>query len=121
MGFESDGKEYPIQKWQNKVKDDIENAMVDAGFERAHLNNNEKHLSVSQFKLKCENERISEENAYLREANKNYEAQLAELSRRSQELDEREKKVSHLEKRDKAEKLKERSYSERNIQRERGL
>lgn len=121
MGFESDGKEYPIQKWQNKVKDDIENAMVNAGYERAHLGNNEKHLSVSQFKLKCENERIAEENAYLREANKNYEAQLAELNRRTQELDEREKKVSHLEKIDKAEKLKERSYSECNIQKERGL
>ena len=111
MGFSSEGNEYPIQIWQNQVKDDIETAMMQKGYQRAHMGNNEKHLSVRQFKLKCENKRIADES----------DKMLAELSRRSQELDEREKKVSHLEKIDKAEKLKERSYSERNIQKERGL
>lgn len=58
MGFESDKEGLSIQKWQNEVKDSIEKAMNEAGYERQHMGNAETHLSVSQFKLKCENERL---------------------------------------------------------------
>lgn len=58
MGFETDQYMLGIQKWQNDVKDNIEKAMAEAGYEREHLNNTEAHLSVNQFKLKSQNEKL---------------------------------------------------------------
>ena len=111
MGYKTDANGYGIQKWQNDVKDMIEDAMVEAGYERQHMNNTEAHLSVSQFKLKTTNERLTEENAILEDQNekleqqnellkfqvKNMDEKVKQMQKRESDLDEREKSITSRE------------------------
>lgn len=111
MGFKTDKEGYAIQKWQNDLKNSIENAMVQAGYERQYMNNTEKHLSVFQFKLKTENEKLSSENSALESDNKllqeKYESLLSEsqsllsvvnmVSKRKAEIEQREEKLNERE------------------------
>lgn len=118
MGFKTDKDGYGIQKWQNEVKDTIEKAMIQAGYERQYMNNTEKHLSVYQFKLKTANEKLSTENSVLESKNKllqeQYEHLLSEsnsllsivnmvakkkgeVERHEAELSEREKSLNEIE------------------------
>lgn len=111
MGFKTDKEGYAIQKWQNDLKNSIENAMVQAGYERQYMNNTEKHLSVFQFKLKTENEKLSSENSALESDNKllqeKYESLLSEsqsllsvvnmVSKRKSEIEQREEKLNERE------------------------
>lgn len=111
MGFVTDDEGLAIQKWQNEVKNSIENAMIDAGYERQNMNNVEAHLSVSQFKLKAkneqlmaendslteENERLSEKNRLLYHDNKYYEKCRENFERDEEEIKIRKKKLDDAE------------------------
>lgn len=50
MGFKGGEGEYPIHQWVNDVKDHIEQAMNEKGYSRQFMSNEEKHLSVPEFK-----------------------------------------------------------------------
>lgn len=111
MGFKTDKEGYGIQKWQNEVKNSIEDAMVQAGYERQYMNNNERHLSVYQYKIKKANEKLTSENETLAKTNellqgkynnlmsdsKSLLSTVSMITKRKNELDEREELLNERE------------------------
>ena len=61
MGFYTDGGDLAVMQWQNDVKDHIEEAIENEGYHREFMSNEEKHASVSTFKLKKEKEKLVKE------------------------------------------------------------
>ena len=74
MGFENNGDELAIQQWQNDVKDRITEEMEKAGYERQFMSNEEKRLSIPQYKRQ--------------QALKDIEAREAAVTEREEDIDE---------------------------------
>ena len=86
MGFYNAEGELAITKWQNDVKEKIQTSMESAGYERAYMDNTDKHLSVSQFKLAKQKESLIEQNTKLLEENMALSDRNKELREKNQLL-----------------------------------
>lgn len=100
MGFKNDGDELAIHQWQNEIKDRITEEMEKAGYERQFMSNEEKRLSISQFKrqqaLKEIEEReaaVTEREADVDETIENYGKAFRANRDRRKELDVREREL----------------------------
>ena len=91
MGFETDSYMLGIQKWQNDLKDNIEKVMLEHGYEREYMNNTEAHLSVDQFKLKSQNEKLATEIELSEKRLQSLKSSENEYKTRCKELQEKEK------------------------------
>ena len=104
MGFENNGDELAIQQWQNDIKDCITEEMEKAGYERQFMSNEEKRLSIPQYKrqqaLKEIEEReavVTEREADIDEAAANYGKAFRANRDRRKELDVRERELRERE------------------------
>lgn len=88
MGFKTVGNAYAITQFQNNVKDYVEHEMSRFGYGRAYMNNNNKHLSVSQFKYKTETEKLLKKKTKLEEEKAVLDFSIENKKRVQKELDE---------------------------------
>ena len=86
MGFHNAEGELAITKWQNDVKEKIQTSMESAGYGRAYMDNTDRHLSVSQFKLAKQKESLIEQNTKLLEENNSLSNRNKELREKNQLL-----------------------------------
>ena len=122
MGFENNGDELAIQQWQNEVKDRITEEMEKAGYERQFMSNEEKRLSISQFKrqqaIKEIEEReaaVTEREADVDETIENYGKAFRANRDRRKELDVRGRKELDVRERELRERESEYKALERNL------
>jgi hypothetical protein len=88
MGYKTNGSNYAVSQWQNDSKDELEKILNEHSFERVFANNTDRHLSLSQYKLKSKNKELSEKNESLENRNKALKFQLQNKKKKQQELDE---------------------------------
>lgn len=94
MGFKTTvGNNYAITQFQNSVKDNVEKEMSLYGYARQFMNNHEKHLSVSQFKLKTENEKLLKKKDELNAEKDLLSLNVRQKQAKNAELDEQARRI----------------------------
>ena len=93
MCYKTVGNNLAITLWQQAVKDNVEKEMSLYGYARQFMNNHEKHLSVSQFKLKTENEKLLKKKDELNAEKDLLSLNVRQKQAKNAELDEQARRI----------------------------